>query len=139
MNTKTKKTLTGQDLTPKQAAFVKHIIDNPKDNATKAAQVAYGKPGELLKAEVAGTIANQNLNKPAVISALQEHMELVESTLVNTIREWGAHERPRQREIAQTAAMYVHDKVLGKSRQQIDIKTEAVIISIDLTKPSEEE
>lgn len=123
-------------LTPKQKAFVQELIDNPKQSATQAVLKTYGKPGKPPTYLSAGQIATDNLRKPQIITKLAQYNDMVESTLLQTVQEWGQHDKPRQREIAQNAAMYIHDKVHGKATQRVETRSEAVTISIDLTKPA---
>lgn len=123
-------------LTPKQKAFIQELLDNPKQSATQAVLKTYGKPGKPPTYLSAGQIATDNLKKPQIITKLAQYNDLVESTLLQTVQDWGNHERPRQREIAQNAAMYIHDKVHGKATQKVETRSEAVTISIDLTKPA---
>lgn len=136
---KDKRTIPPKDrpLTPKQKAFVQELIDNPKQSATQAVLKTYGKPGKPPTYLSAGQIATDNLKKPQIITKLAQYNDLVESTLLATVQEWGQHERPRQREIAQNAAMYIHDKVHGKATQKVETRSEQVTISIDLTRGSE--
>lgn len=120
-------------LTPKQKAFVQELLDNPKQSATQAALKTYGKPDKPINYNTARSLASENLAKPAIQTKLAQYNDMVESTLLQTVQEWGSHERPRQREIAQNAAMYIHDKVHGKATQKVETRSEQVTISIDLT------
>jgi hypothetical protein len=72
-------------------------------------------------------------NSKGVQSLLHDSKTLVESTLINTVKDWGDHDKPRQREIAQNAAMYIHDKVEGKATQRIEQRSEVLSFNIDLT------
>lgn len=123
-------------LTPKQKAFVQELIDNPKQSATQAVLKTYGRPNKPIKYNTARALASENLAKPAIRTKLAQYNDMVESTLLATVQDWGQHDKPRQREIAQNAAMYIHDKVHGKATQRVETRSEAVTISIDLTKPS---
>ncbi len=126
-------------LTGKQKAFVKELIDNPKQSATKAAIKAYSEPGKVISPTVAGTIAHENLKKPAIISKLQNYTDLVESALVNTVSDWASEDAPRKREIALDAAKFIHDKVHGRATQKVEMQSQQVVITIDMTKPAEVE
>jgi hypothetical protein len=130
MKTKVK---PNRPLTYKQKEFIKQVVENPKQSLTKAAQAAYSSGDKEISPTVAAQIAYDNMRKPNIVSQLQDYTQLVETTLTNTVAEWGQHERPRQREIAQQAAMYIHDKVHGKATQRVETRSEAVVISIDLT------
>lgn len=127
------KPLTGTKLTRKQQAFVNELIDNPKQSATKAVLKVYGKPDKELTNGTARVIAHENLTKPNIVMALGEVNDLLESTLVNTIKDWGRSDRTREREIAQNAVMYAHDKVHGRAKQSIETISTGVTLHIDLT------
>ena len=125
-------------LTPKQKAFVQELIDNPKQSATQAVLKTYGKPNKPPTYLSARNIASENLTKPNIVTKLAQYNDIVESTLLQTVQDWGQHDKPRQREIAQNAAMYIHDKVHGKATQKVETRSEQVTISIDLTRGSEQ-
>lgn len=126
-------------LTVKQKAFVKELIDNPKQSATQAVLNAYNRPDKQLTRGSASQIAFDNLRKPNIVSKLQDYSELVESALVDTVKDWKDHEKPRQREIALDSAKFIHDKIYGKSKQQVEVSTQQVTIMIDLTSEAEPE
>lgn len=116
-------------LTDKQKLFVQHRIDNPKASATESAAQSYN----ITSRGSAEQIAFDNLRNPKIIMALQQHNELFESTIVNTVRDWGNEDNTRKREIATNLATWGHDKVHGKAKQQLDIHTTSVSLSLDLT------
>jgi hypothetical protein len=119
-------------LTRKQALFVEQIVNNPKQSGTKAAMIATNsKTVGSAKVYASRTLANAN-----VVSHLQNASQLVEDTLINTVRDWGAAENTRKREIAQQSAMYIHDKVHGKATQRVESTSTAVVISIDMSAQS---
>jgi phage terminase small subunit len=120
-------------LTRKQAAFVKELVNNPKQSATQAIINTYGKPDKPVEYNTARAIASENLTKPSIKSELAKYSNKVEDTLYQAVTDWGTHERPRQREIALDAAKYIHDKVHGKSVQQIQATTKSVSIQINLS------
>jgi hypothetical protein len=123
------KKITNRPLTRKQAAFVKHLVENPKQSATAAAAATYN----LKNRKVAGVVANENLKKPSIVSELAKYTNLVENTLVTTVSDWGRSDNSRQREIAQNAAMYVHDKIHGKATQKTEVLSTTLNIGIDLS------
>jgi hypothetical protein len=125
-------------LTRKQEAFVTELVNNPKQSGVGAAMIAYGKPDKPTTYGTADTIARANLENPRIISRLHEWSELTETTLGGTVREWGASGNTRQREIAQNAAMYIHDKVHGKATQRVESTSTAVVISIDMSAASDQ-
>lgn len=115
-------------LTRKQAVFVRELIDNPKQSNTKAAMVAYN-----TNQKIARTIAAENMAKPSIRSHLENAVELVEDTLITTVRDWGRSDNTRRREISQNAAMWIHDKVHGKATQRIESQSTSINLTIDLS------
>jgi phage terminase small subunit len=126
-NNLTKKELP--KLTRKQAAFVKYIIEHPKESATKAAVASY----DLSNNNVAKSVASENLTKPAIISHLESHSELVENTLLNTVRDYANSDKLGYRALAVDTSKYIHDKIHGKAIQRSEVTTRGVTLSIDLT------
>lgn len=80
----------------------------------------------------AAFLANVAKNSRGVQSLLHDSKTLVETTLINTVKDWGDHDKPRQREIAQNAAMYIHDKVEGKATVRVEQRSEIVNFNINL-------
>ena len=124
--------ITNKPLTRKQEAFVKHIVNNPKDSATTAAMQTYGNDKDISR-NTARSIATENMAKPAIRTELAKYNNMIENTLINTIEEWGSHERPRQREIAIDSAKYVHDKIHGKATQRSEVQATVVSLNLDLS------
>lgn len=120
-------------LTRKQALFVKHLIDNPKASGTAAALEAYGKPDKPITYGTARMIASENLTKPSIVSQLERNSSIFESVVVQTAKDWGNSEKPRERELALQASYWGHDKVHGKATQRIEQHTTGVTLNIDLT------
>src|SRR5436853_231891 len=112
-------------LTRKQSAFVKHIIDNPKASATEAAKESYNTNNSV----TAGAIAYENLKKPQIIMALNNHNELIENTIINTINRYKDSDKLQEVQEATTNARWVHDKIHGKAKQQLDIQSTSVKIN----------
>jgi len=123
-----------QKLTRKQKAFVDELVNNPKQSATEAASKVYA----VKERNTAGVIATENLRKPNIVMALQQHADLAEGVMIGVMQDWGRAERPRQREIALNAAFHVHDKIFGKATQKIEQHTEVVRVNINLTGDGEE-
>lgn len=134
-----KKATKNKKLTPKQKAFVEELIANPKQTATEAARKAYSEPGKELAKGSAAVIAHNNLQKPQIISKLQNYTDLVESALVNTVSDWASEDAPRKREIALDAAKFIHDKVHGRATQKVEMQSQQVVITIDMTQPAPSE
>lgn len=116
-------------LTRKQEAFVKGLVENPKASGTDIAQQVYN----VSNRQTAQVIASENLSKPIIRTELAKYTKEVEDTLYRAVTDWGTAEQPRKREIALDAAKFIHDKVHGKATQRVETRSEAVVISIDLT------
>lgn len=137
-------------LTRKQAAFVKHLIDNPKDSATKAALATYGTQAEPPTYGTAMQIAHDNLSKPNIQLELAKYSSKAELVLVEAM---GAEKKiykfnpdtksneylgsEADHAIRLRAADSVLDRVHGKATQRTEIETKAVVLSIDLTGTTE--
>jgi len=123
-------------LTRKQAAFVRHLVENPKESATEAAYQTY----DVANRGVAEQIAFDNLRKPSIVTELSKYNNLVENTLINTLNDYKDSTHLGERSLAIDTAKYVHDKIHGKAKQSLDIQHTKVSIQIDLTAlPSQEE
>ncbi len=116
-------------LTPKQQNFVNHIVNNPKASATEAAAQAY----KVSNRNVAKSIAHENLTKPDIVTALAQHNNLVENTIINTIQEYKDSEELPKRVLAVNSSMWVHDKLHGKATQRTESTNVTVNIGLDLT------
>lgn len=124
-------------LTRKQEAFVRELVENPKQSATAAALKTYGKPDKPLNYQTANAIAVENLQKPAIQTELAKYTKQIEDTLYRAVVDWGDSDTPRKREIALDSAKFIHDKVHGKATQRVETKSEQVSININMT-PSQE-
>lgn len=116
-------------LTRKQQAFVTHILENPKDSNTKAAQIAY--PSVTQRS--AEQIAYENLKKPEIIMALGKANNMVEQVLIQTVDQYKDSDKQWERTLANDNAKWIHDKLHGKAKQQIDVNSTSVTLNIDLT------
>ncbi len=101
-------------LTRKQRAFVNELKKNPKQSATKAVLKTYN----VTNYSTAGAIASENLKKPQIISHLEAYNDIVESTISNTVIEYGNSQNIKERTLAVETAKYVHDKLHGKAVQR---------------------
>ena len=115
-------------LTRKQAMFVKELIENPKQSATKAVLKTYNVSNDV----VAASVASENLRKPQIISHLHNASELVEQALEGTVRDWAREENASKRALAMDTAKFIHDKVHGKATQKIQTENSNVNIVISL-------
>lgn len=108
------------------------MIENPKASGTDIAQQVYN----VSNRQTAQVIASENLSKPIIQTELAKYTKQIEDTLYRAVVDWGDSDTPRKREIALDSAKFIHDKVHGKATQRVETRSEAVTISIDLTKPS---
>jgi phage terminase small subunit len=115
-------------LTRKQAMFVKELIENPKQSATKAVLKTYN----VNNAKTASVVATENLAKPSIQSHLHNASELVEQALEDTVRDWAKEENASKRALAMDTAKFIHDKVHGKATQKIQTENSNVNITIAL-------
>lgn len=123
---------TNRPATRKQKEFARLIATEPKLTNRQAYLQAYNvKPTTTPK--TIDVEASRTLAKPQVQSELAKYTNLLENTLITTVRDWGNHEKPRQREIAQNAVFFMHDKIHGKAKQSIDVQSTSVKLTLDLT------
>jgi phage terminase small subunit len=122
-------------LTPKQQAFVKHIVNNPKDSATEAAAQTYN----VSDRNTAKSIATENLAKPAIKTELMKYNDTIENMLFNTIRDYQDSSKVQERALAVDTGKWIHDKIHGKATQRVEQHTTGVILTIDLTNALKEE
>lgn len=127
--------ITNKPLTRKQQAFVKHLIEHPKESATEAAVQVYDVTDRL----TAKSIATENLSKPAIQTELAKYNNLVENTLINTIQEYGNSDKLGYRTLAVETSKYIHDKIHGKATQRTEVTTQGIQLNIDLTSSLEQE
>lgn len=121
-------------LTRKQQAFVKHLIENPKDSATQAVKNTYNVSTQR-SAEV---IASENLSKPEIQIALYESSELAQETVIDVMNysrklgKSGTKEGASYASVALSGARDILDRVHGKARQQVEVQSTSVSININL-------
>ncbi len=135
LNTKAAK---DRPLTYKQKEFIRELTDNPQQSATQAALKAYSSADKQPTYRTASVIAHENLRKPNIVSKLAQYSDAVESAIMNTMMDWKDEDSARKREIAMDMAKYTHDKIHGKATQRVETRSEAVVISIDLTQAEEQ-
>lgn len=119
-------------LTNKQRVFVEELITNPKATKTSAYRKAYN-ISPMTKSTTIYPEASKTTSIPQVKMALANYTELVEGAITKTVSDWKDEEAPRKREIAMQNAQYIHDKIHGRAKQQIDVQTTSLSLSIDLT------
>jgi phage terminase small subunit len=111
-------------LTRKQAAFVKELVENPKQSATQAVLKTYN----VTSNHSAEVIASENLRKPEIVSHLNDYNDIAENTITNTIIDYKNSDNIKQRTLAVTTAQWLHDKVNGKAT----IRTENTNLNINI-------
>lgn len=135
MKTTKTRQITNRPLTRKQQAFVKHLIEHPKQSATKAVLATY----DVNNALTAKSIATENLSKPAIVSELAKYNNLIENTLINTINDYSNSSKLGERTLAVETSKYIHDKIHGKATQRTEVTTQGITLNIDLTSSLEQE
>lgn len=112
-------------LTRKQQAFVDLLKNNPKMSATQAAMQTYGKEGKTMAYSTAGSIAVENLQKPAIMLHLQNASEEAEKTVVNLLKS-------DNEQIKLAASKDILDRVHGRATQKVQTESSSISINIDL-------
>lgn len=100
-------------LTRKQAGFVRELKKNPKITPTEAARRAYGVDGQEAR-----NIGSLNMKNSKILSHLEEFNTQVESTITNTIADFGNSPDVKERALAVETAKWTHDKIHGKAVQR---------------------
>lgn len=132
-------------LTRKQQAFVKHLVNNPKDSATEAAAQSYN----VKTRRSAEQIAYENLRKPEIMVVLGKHdinaqKVLAEALQANRKRAEITDRDDKGRPIYAyydepdhvtrvKAADSILDRLHGKATQRTEVKSQAIQVTIDLT------
>lgn len=116
-------------MTTKQKLFVKEYIDN-KGNGTQAALKSYGKPNKPTTYNTAAQIAEDNLKKPQIISALAIHNETIENTILQGMVDYKDSDKQWQRTLAIDTAKWLHDKIHGKATQKTENTSTSLVAHI---------
>lgn len=117
-------------LTRKQRAFVDFIKANPKKSATEAAMQSY----DAKNRRVAENIATENMRKPAIQAILREADAQAQESIIsimNTSTE--LRKDSRHAEVALKAAQDIQNRLHGMPKQQLDIQSQVLNITLDLT------
>ena len=122
-------------MTGKQRAMVAERLKDPKaSNAEIIKRSGYAISGTGNKAtNTASQIYLENMRNPEIASLLNNVVDEVESVLVTTVRDYAQSDKQWERTLANDNAKWIHDKVRGKAKQQIDVQSTSVNISINLT------
>jgi len=132
-------------LTNKQKAFVQELIKNPKQSATQAALKTYGNGLTPITEGTAQQIAHDNLRKPNVQLELAKYSQDAELTVFNLMKQSEKYADNPDKEgaahasVALAAAKDILDRVHGKAKQQIDMQSTGVVLTIDLTQSLSDE
>jgi hypothetical protein len=119
-------------LTRKQKAFIKELLDNPKQSATKALMKTYGKPGKPIGYNLARSMASENLAKPSI----QEQLENYGDEAVSTIYQIMKKDYSDSRSPADTrlkAAQDIADRANGKATQRVQVTSVGLQLTVDLS------
>lgn len=128
-----------RQLTRKQQAFVKHLIDNPKDSAAQAARAAYNLKTTDKGNSTARAVASENLAKPNIMLELSKHSETAELVLLDVMKysneygRQGGHAGAAYASTARQTANDILDRLHGKATTKVEQTTTAVTLNIDLT------
>lgn len=126
-------------LTRKQAAFIQHLVDNPKESATQAVAEVYGKPGKDMARHTAEVIASENLRKPEIMAELAKYDQTAQVTMVEVMqysKELGKQGNSAGASYAAnalTAAKDLLDRLHGKSTQRVETTSTTVNLNLNLS------
>lgn len=121
--------ITNKPLTRKQTAFVKHLIEHPKDSATEAIVQTYN----VTNRKTAQSLATENMSKPVIISELAKHNTNIEQIIVDKTYQLSSSEKLEEVKEGLLNARWMHDKINGKATQKIEQQSTKLVINIDLT------
>lgn len=122
-------------LTRKQAAFVRHIIENPKQSATEAAQQVY----MVKNRNVAKAMAGENFTKPNILNELSKYSRNAEFVITEVLEQSRKKMYEHNKEAvswavnARQTADSLLDRLHGKATQRTEIEQRSVSLTIDLT------
>jgi phage terminase small subunit len=128
--------MNNDNLTGKQKAFADYLLANPtKPKADAVIQAGY----KIAKRGTASQVAHENLKKPEIMLYLAKHSDTASNTVLEVLNhskqqmysddkrgvDWG--------NLAEKTANSILDRVHGKARQQIEVQSTHVSITLDLT------
>jgi hypothetical protein len=99
-------------MTTKQKKFVRIMVKT--GNATEAAAQVY----DVANRNVANAIGAENLAKPSIRSALEEHETLFKDTITGTVRDWSKADDTGKRTLATQTAKWGYEQIHGKAVQK---------------------
>ena len=122
-------------LTKKQRAFADHIINNPKDSATKAVEQTYAPTTK----SAATSIAHENLTKPDIMAYLAEHDVAAQNIIVEVMSNSSIlKDEPAHARLALDSAKEVLNRVHGLPVARHQIQSTTVNLNLDLTTITEQ-
>lgn len=121
--------ITNKPLTRKQSAFVKHLIEHPKDSSTEAVMQTY----DVKSRQTAESIAYENLRKPEIVTELAKYNSNIEQIIVDKTFKLSSSEKLEEVKEGLLNARWMHDKINGKAKQLTEVTSTKLSINIDLT------
>ena len=119
-------------LTNKQRKMLEEYITDPKITKKQAYLKAYNINDDTTEDSLTSQVT-QAFGKPLVKNELAKFNGIIEDTLINTVVEYKDSEKQWQRVLANDNAKYVHDKIHGRAKQQMDITSTSITLNIDLS------
>lgn len=122
-------------LTRKRQAFIKHLVDNPKDSATEAVAQTYN----VSTRHSAEQIAHELMSKPEIQAELSKYLgqaEMVMIEVMNYSKELGKSGTgagAAYAGVAIGASKDVQDRLKGKATQVTEVTSKVVTLNVDLT------
>jgi len=124
-----------QQLTRKQQAFVRYLLANPKASATEAANQTYS----VANRGVAGTIAVENMQKPAIMAVLEKHDLKAQKVLAEGLQAtkgiYANGEKVDEEidhQVRLRAADSILDRLHGKATQRVEQHSTSVNLNLSL-------
>lgn len=124
-----------QRLTPKENAFVEHVVNHPKDSFTEAAFQAYN----VKSRAVAANIARQLRDKPHIVAELERYSTNAEHNLIRLadaatdFAMEGGKDGAAYAGVAERTNNSILDRIHGKSVSKSEQTTVAVQLNVDLS------
>ena len=125
----TKKTLANRPLTGKQRAMILERLKDKTAPNHKIIERAGYKGNEHTRSQ----IYLENMRKPEIRSKLDDVAIEMEETLITDVRQYRDSDKIQERQFANDTARWIHDKVKGRAKQQLDLTSTSVTLAIDLS------